>query len=96
MLRRSKGPGSPFGKTTTPEAGRQRPQRNTLSTLKEYPFKEITEKIIPCDLEIHSSLGLGLLAWIIYFSQRRQGAKFYFLIDYVNYIKLDLKLNLLL
>ena len=39
----------------------QRPQRNTLSTLKEYPFKEITEKIISCALEIHSSLGPSLL-----------------------------------
>jgi hypothetical protein len=38
----------------------QRPQRNTLSTPKEYPFKEITEKIISCALEIHSSLGSGL------------------------------------
>ena len=32
----------------------QRPQRNTLRTLKEYPFKDITEKIISCALEIHS------------------------------------------
>ena len=39
----------------------QRPQRNTLRTLKEYPFKDITEKIISCALEIHSSFGLGLL-----------------------------------
>ena len=39
----------------------QRPQRNTLSTPKEYLFKEITEKIISCALEIHSSLGPGLL-----------------------------------
>ena len=39
----------------------QRPQRNTLRTLKEYPFKEITEKIISCAIEIHSSLGPGLL-----------------------------------
>ena len=35
------GKGVPLGKP-------QRPQRNTLSTLKEYPFKEITEKIISC------------------------------------------------
>ena len=45
----------------------QRPQRNTLSppeagaTLKEYPFKDITEKIISCAIEVHSSLGPGLL-----------------------------------
>ena len=39
----------------------QRPQRNTLRTLKEYPFKDITEKIISCAIEIHSLLGPGLL-----------------------------------
>ena len=39
----------------------QRPQRNTLRTLKEYPFKEITEKIISCAMEVHSLLGPGLL-----------------------------------
>ena len=39
----------------------QRPQRNTLRTLKEYPFKEITEKIISCAIEVHSLLGPGLL-----------------------------------
>jgi hypothetical protein len=39
----------------------QRPQRNTLRTLKEYPFKDITEKIISCAIEVHASLGPGLL-----------------------------------
>ncbi len=39
----------------------QRPQRNTLRTLKEYSFKDITEKIISCAIEVHSSLGPGLL-----------------------------------
>jgi GxxExxY protein len=39
----------------------QRTQRNTLNTLKEYPFKEITEKIISCAIEVHSLLGPGLL-----------------------------------
>jgi GxxExxY protein len=39
----------------------QSPQRNTLRTLKEYPFKDITEKIISCAIEVHSSLGPGLL-----------------------------------
>ena len=39
----------------------QSPQRNTLRTLKEYPFKDITEKIISCTIEVHSSLGPGLL-----------------------------------
>ncbi len=39
----------------------QRPQRHTLSTPKEYLFKDITEKIISCAIEVHSSLGPGLL-----------------------------------
>ena len=39
----------------------QRPQRNTLRTLKEYPFKDNTEKIISCAIEVHSLLGPGLL-----------------------------------
>ena len=39
----------------------QRPQRNTLRTPKEYPLKDITEKIISCAIEVHSSLGPGLL-----------------------------------
>ena len=46
--------GVPLGKP-------QRTQRNTLRTLKEYPFKDITEKIISCAIEVHSSLGPGLL-----------------------------------
>jgi len=37
---------------TIPEAG---------ETLKEYPFKDITEKIISCAIDVHSSLGPGLL-----------------------------------
>ena len=40
---------------------RQNPQRNTLRTLKEYLFKDITQKIISCAIEIHSLLGPGLL-----------------------------------
>ena len=39
----------------------QRPPRNTLRTHKEYPFKDITEKIISCAIEVHSLLGPGLL-----------------------------------
>ena len=39
----------------------QRTQRNTLRTVKEYPFKDITEKIISCAIEVHSLLGPGLL-----------------------------------
>ena len=39
----------------------QRPQRNTWGTLKEYPFKDIAEKIISCAIEVHSLLGPGLL-----------------------------------
>ena len=31
------------------------------ATFKEYPFKDITEKIISCAIEIHSLLGPGLL-----------------------------------
>ncbi len=33
----------------------QRPQRNTLRTHKECLFKDITEKIISCAIEVHSS-----------------------------------------
>ena len=39
----------------------QRPQRNALRTQKKYPLKDITEKIISCAIEVHSSLGPGLL-----------------------------------
>jgi GxxExxY protein len=38
-----------------------RSRRFTLSTLKEYPFKDITERIISCAIEVHSSFGPGLL-----------------------------------
>ncbi len=40
----------------------QSTQRNTLRPLKEYPFKEITEEIIYCALEIHSSRVFILLS----------------------------------
>ena len=49
MLRRN-----PPGKTSEP-------QRNILSTQKEYPLKEITETIISCAYEAYPSLGPGLL-----------------------------------
>jgi len=39
----------------------QRPQSNTLCTPKEFPLKDITEKIISCAIEVHSTLGPGLL-----------------------------------
>ena len=39
----------------------QSPQRNALRTLKEYYFKDITEKIISCAMEVNSSPGPGLL-----------------------------------
>ncbi len=39
----------------------QRPQRNALRTFKEYPLKDITEKIISCAIEVHSLLRPGLL-----------------------------------
>jgi hypothetical protein len=34
----------------------QRSQRNTLCPQKDFPLKEISEKIIPCALEVHSTL----------------------------------------
>jgi GxxExxY protein len=39
----------------------QRPQRNTLCTQKEFPLKDIKERIISCSIEVHSILGPGLL-----------------------------------
>ena len=39
----------------------QSSQRNTLCPPKEFPLKEITERIISCALEVHSTLGPGLL-----------------------------------
>jgi hypothetical protein len=39
----------------------QSSQRNPLSSPKEFPPKEINEKIIPCGLEVHSALEPGLL-----------------------------------
>ena len=39
----------------------QRPQRNTLCASKEFPLKDITELIISCAIEVHSTLGPGLL-----------------------------------
>ncbi len=39
----------------------QRAQRFSLCPPKEFPLKEITEKVISCALEVHSTLGVGLL-----------------------------------
>jgi len=39
----------------------QKPQSNTLCTPKEFPLKDITEKVISCAIEVHSTLGPGLL-----------------------------------
>jgi GxxExxY protein len=39
----------------------QRAQRFSLCSPKEFPLKEITEKVISCALEVHSTLGPGLL-----------------------------------
>ena len=39
----------------------QRTQRNTLCAKKEFPLKDITERIISCAIEVHSTLGPGLL-----------------------------------
>jgi GxxExxY protein len=41
-----------------------KPQRSRsfpLCTQKEFPLKDITEKIIACTIEVHSTLGPGLL-----------------------------------
>jgi GxxExxY protein len=41
-----------------------KPQRSRsfpLCTQKEFPLKDITEKIIACAIEVHSTLGPGLL-----------------------------------
>ncbi len=35
----------------------QSAQRNTLYTQKEFPLKDITERIISCAIEVHSILG---------------------------------------
>ena len=45
------------GDTVKPQSS----QRNTLCPPKEFPLKEITERIISCALEVHSALGPGLL-----------------------------------
>ncbi len=39
----------------------QSAQRNTLCSPKEFPLKEKTERIISCAIEVHSTLGPGLL-----------------------------------
>lgn len=39
----------------------QRTQRNALGSQKTYPLKDVTERIISCAIEVHSSLGPGLL-----------------------------------
>ena len=39
----------------------QRSQRTSLCTQKEYPHKDITGRIISCGIEVHSTLGPGLL-----------------------------------
>jgi GxxExxY protein len=39
----------------------QSSQRNTLGSLKEFPLKDTTSRIISCAIEVHSALGPGLL-----------------------------------
>jgi GxxExxY protein len=39
----------------------QRTQRNALGSQKTYPLQDVTERIISCAIEVHSSLGPGLL-----------------------------------
>ena len=36
-------------------------QRKTLCSPGEYPLKDVTERIISCAIEVHSTLGPGLL-----------------------------------
>lgn len=39
----------------------QSTQRKTLCSPEEYPLKDVTERIISCAIEVHSTLGPGLL-----------------------------------
>ena len=39
----------------------QRPLRDTLCSQKEFPLSDITEQILSCAMEVHSTLGPGLL-----------------------------------
>lgn len=39
----------------------QSAQRNSLCSPKEYPLRGVTERIISCAMEVHSTLGPGLL-----------------------------------
>jgi len=39
----------------------QSTQRNSLRTQKDFPLKDVTEKIISCAMEVHSTIGPGLL-----------------------------------
>ena len=39
----------------------QRAQRFSLCTPNEFPLKEVTGKVISCAIEVHSTLGPGLL-----------------------------------
>lgn len=39
----------------------QRPLRTPLCSQKEFPLKDVTERIISCAIEVHSALGPGLL-----------------------------------
>ncbi len=39
----------------------QSTQRDSLCSSKEFPLRDITERIISCAIEVHSTLGPGLL-----------------------------------
>jgi GxxExxY protein len=39
----------------------QSTQRGSQSSQKEFPLKDVTERIISCAMEVHSTLGPGLL-----------------------------------
>ncbi|MBF8250597.1 MAG: hypothetical protein HW382_225 [Deltaproteobacteria bacterium] len=45
------------GKNMKPQSA----QRETLCSPGEYPLKDVTERIISCAIEVHSTLGPGLL-----------------------------------
>lgn len=41
--------------------GHREKPKDSLCSQKEFPLKDITERIISCSIEVHSALGPGLL-----------------------------------
>ena len=60
----------------------QSPQRKILCSPREYPLKEVTGKIISCALEVHSTLGPGLLE-----SAYEEALGYEFTLRKIRYIK---------